>query len=220
MTLPLIVGEEAEEVIRHLRRIKIYCSERKASDAAKVFFGLQPGDDIVLTRDNEDAILASLKWLERLGNSFRTVSMQRPKVLTTPEYRGDVVCYNSELVPPQLLSEYIQICTTLDFSHDCSEVMGRFYGFPECCIKAFEDNIAYDSISPGFHLSRKVVPVSESRYRDLKEKGFRSRREALADFDRSELRRYIEHLPCSQDCRPTYQLASRYRPIVDFVELI
>lgn len=160
-------------------------------DVAKVFFGVQPGDRIAYRTGGEPApVLARLSWLnpdfefacsEHRIMEWEVAVFHNSKAVSRAEEALGV----SDLVP-----SYMKAAASKNPTQGFHRVLGRFYGFPECCIDWFSSRDMN---------SRALEAVDNKHHPHI---------------------HYLEHIPCSPDCAGSTELAMSYKPVRDFLDAL
>ena len=117
------------------------------------------------------------------------------------------VYFNSRLVSGKLLDDYIDEIKSDTPTTKGSIIQGKFYGFPNCCVEAF----ASSDVSRIFVITEEML---RKRYEEPElSNPFRNHSEQFNG-------KYVEHVPCKKYCFETSRLAEKYKPILDFVDVI
>jgi hypothetical protein len=223
MVIQSMTDEEFQELKSHLRRLKTEYNTGHAQGSgfcvARVFFGVQPGDHIEYD-SHAQWVPGVIERLAELNGNFRFESVEPHRI----------VFYNPPLVSPKLLSDFLyeERAGWDPFSRESVYGVGRFFGFPDCCINAWHEGLYYSDrgqrlqkfYSDESIADRSVLPFTEADLIafDMRKHGFKVRTADPTKNHRDQLTIvYCEHWPCSPYCKESSEIALRYKPVVDFV---
>lgn len=181
-----------------LKGIMTVHSKHQVYDVAKVLFGEQPGDRIAYSPEIAFMVVPCMHALSSAFEDFEIVHVNEPRL--SPVYKpGTILYYNR---------------TALARIDGWEQVLEKMVSQAKA-----DRAITREEAMIGKHKALGIDHVASGRFYGFPEcciEAFGSGKSVPVGA--GEYGRYLEHAPCSDGCHASYDMAERYRPILEFVE--